>query len=92
MLRTHPFIDERETAADEVGLRLQELVGELLPQAIPDYASLDEPSAGVSGNSDVYRSSRTCGYPPDRRRGPKKDPARRARSRSVPAAPVTPSR
>lgn len=82
MLRTHPFIDERETAADEVGPRLQELVGELLAQAIPDYSSLDEPSLPECPGLRCVQVLSDLRVPAGQEAGPKKDRARRARSRS----------
>ena len=37
----HPVIAERDEAAGEVGLMLQAVVRDLLPEAIPPYSSLD---------------------------------------------------
>ena len=53
----HPFIDERDEAAGEVGLMLQDVVREQLPRAIPAYASIDgmkELSAHTSTGQRLY--------------------------------------
>jgi hypothetical protein len=53
----HPVIEERDEAAGEVGLILQEVVREQLPDAIPPYASLDgikELSAEINGDEQLY--------------------------------------
>lgn len=49
----HPVIEERDEAAAEVALMLQEVVRERMPDAIPPYASLDgikELSAEINHN------------------------------------------
>ena len=53
----HPFVDERDTAAAEVGLMLQAVVREQLPQAVSAYASLDgmkELSAHTDAEQRLY--------------------------------------
>jgi hypothetical protein len=53
----HPVIEERDEAAAEVGLMLQEVVRQQLPDAIPPYASLDgvrELSAEISADKQLY--------------------------------------
>jgi hypothetical protein len=53
----HPVIEERDEAAAEVGVMLQEVVRHQLPDAIPPYASLDgvrELSAQVTGDDQLY--------------------------------------
>ena len=53
----HPFIDEREEAAGEVGLMLQDVVREQLLHAIPAYTSLDgvkELTAHTSAGHRLY--------------------------------------
>jgi hypothetical protein len=53
----HPLIEDRDEAAAEVGLMLQEVVRELLPEAIPSYASLDgvkELLARTNGDEQLY--------------------------------------
>jgi hypothetical protein len=52
----HPLIEDRDAAAAEVGFMLQEVVRELLPEAIPSYASLDgvkELSASTNGDEQL---------------------------------------
>jgi hypothetical protein len=56
-LWNHPVIEERVEAAAEVGLMLQEVVRQHLPDAIPPYASLHgvrELSAEISGDARLY--------------------------------------
>lgn len=51
-----PFIDDREEAAGEVGLMLQEVVRQCMPEAIPPHAALDgvmELSARLDGNARI---------------------------------------
>jgi hypothetical protein len=53
----HPVVEERDEAAGEVGLMLQEVVRQEVPEAIPAYASLDgvnELTATTSGGKRLY--------------------------------------
>src|SRR5688500_16835116 len=53
----HPMIDERDEAAGEVGLMLQEVVRKHLPEAVPAYTSLDglkEFTARKDGATRLY--------------------------------------
>lgn len=53
----HPVIEERDESAAELGLMLQEVVRQELPDAIPSYASLDgvrELSAEIKGAKQLY--------------------------------------
>lgn len=53
----HPSIEDRDEAAREVGAMLQEVVRQLLPQAIPRNASLDgvrQLSARIDGNRRLH--------------------------------------
>ena len=53
----HPVIEERDEAAAEVDLMLQEVVREQLPDAIPPYASLDgvkELSAEIIDDNQLH--------------------------------------
>jgi hypothetical protein len=53
----HPFVDERDEAAGEVGLMLQEVIRDELPDAIPACTSLDgvrELSARTYGEKRLH--------------------------------------
>jgi hypothetical protein len=53
----HPVTEERDEAAAEVGLMLQEVVRQQLPSAIPPSTSLDglkELSAQINGDKQLY--------------------------------------
>jgi hypothetical protein len=53
----HPLIEERDEAAGELGLMLQEVVRQGLPQAVPPRAALDglkELSAATDGDARLY--------------------------------------
>jgi hypothetical protein len=51
----HAVVQERDEAAGEVGLMLQEFVRQQLPEAIPAYASLDGVKELTATTSDGQR-------------------------------------